>query len=134
MGTDKGWMSQEHVIEEKVTDRRGADEGIRPLPFHTDLEQGGEPDASFPDTEGALGRNAGLVLLHPFLLYFFKELDLLEGEDFKNESDRGIGVHLLHYLATGREQVPDFECLFEKYLCGMRPEQATHRYIKLTSR
>lgn len=77
--------------------------------------------------------NAGLVILHPFLQYFFLELGLLEGTAFKNKQARSKAVHLMHYLATGREQSPDFELVGEKYLCGMPPEQTTYRFTRLST-
>lgn len=84
------------------------------------------------ELDGLLGRNAGLILLHPFLQYFFLEFGLLEGDTFKHEEAQCAAVHLLHYLATGEEQAPDFELLFEKYLCGMPLTQVTNRHLKLS--
>jgi hypothetical protein len=79
-----------------------------------------------------IGSNAGLVLLHPFLQYFFKELGLLKNEAFINDRSRDVAVHLLHYLATGEEHVADFDLVFEKYLCGMHAGQVTYRFINLS--
>jgi hypothetical protein len=91
------------------------------------------PEAKLPETEdGLLGSNAGLVLLHPFLQYFFKELGLLEGERFLNNASGDVAVHLLHYLATGKEHAADFDLVFEKYLCGMHAGQVTYRFVTLT--
>jgi hypothetical protein len=90
-------------------------------------------EATLKEHEGLLGSNAGLVLLHPFLHYFFMEFGLLEGNIFKHEQAQGTAVHLLHYLATGEEHTPDFELLFEKYLCGMSFTTITNRHHKLTS-
>jgi hypothetical protein len=82
--------------------------------------------------DGLLGRNAGLVLLHPFLQYFFKELGLLNNDKFLNNASRDIAVHLLHYLATGKEHAADFDLVFEKYLCGMNVSQVTYRFVTLS--
>jgi hypothetical protein len=82
--------------------------------------------------EGLLGSNAGLVLLHPFLQYFFKELGLLKNENFLNDTSRDVAVHLLHYLATGKEHDADFDLVFEKYLCGMHVTQITYRFVTLS--
>ncbi|MFA6057012.1 MAG: contractile injection system tape measure protein [Taibaiella sp.] len=90
-------------------------------------------ETKFTETEdGLLGSNAGLVLLHPFLQYFFKELGLLENEKFINDRSRDVAVHLLHYLATGKEHAADFDLVFEQYLCGMYAGQVTYRFISLS--
>lgn len=91
------------------------------------------PEIKLPETQdGLLGSNAGLVLLHPFLQYFFKELDLLNNEHFKNNVSRETAVHLLHFLATGKEHAADFDLVFEKYLCGMNINQVTYRFTMLS--
>lgn len=91
------------------------------------------PETKLTETEdGLLGSNAGLVLLHPFLQYFFKELGLLDNESFKDDASRETAVHLLHFLATGKEYAPDFDLLFEKYLCGMSVNRVTYRFTMLS--
>ncbi len=76
--------------------------------------------------------NAGLILLHPFLQYFFLELGLLEGTQFRDKKAKDTAIHLLHYLATGRTQAPDFDLVFEKYLCGTTAVHITDRYVVLS--
>ena len=82
--------------------------------------------------EGIYVRQAGLVLLHPFLLYFFKELSLLEGDQFKDVDAQQTAVHLLHYLATGKDQCMEYDLLMEKYLCGFDPVEPIERFMPLT--
>jgi hypothetical protein len=41
-------------------------------------------------------------------------------------------VHLLHFLATGKEHAADFDLVFEKYLCGMNINQVTYRFTMLS--
>jgi hypothetical protein len=90
-------------------------------------------EIKLPETEdGVLGSNAGLVLLHPFLQYFFKELGLLNNESFKDNASRETAVHLLHFLATGKEHAADFDLVFEKYLCGMSISKVTYRFTMLS--
>jgi hypothetical protein len=96
-------------------------------------DKSNSPELKLRETEdGLLGSNAGLVLLHPFLQYFFQELDLLQDESFKDNASRDIAVHLLHYLATGKEHAADFDLVFEKYLCGMDVSQVTYRFTILS--
>ncbi|ATL48370.1 hypothetical protein COR50_15040 [Chitinophaga caeni] len=83
---------------------------------------------------GLIIGNAGLILLQPFIQYYFKETELLEGEQFTNATSQVYAVHLLHYLATGNEYAPEQELLFEKYLCGMHIRQPIERFVKLKER
>jgi hypothetical protein len=63
-------------------------------------------------------RCAGLVLLHPFLPRLFESRDI----DLRRWGDLPRAAALLHWLATGREEVLEFELGFVKALLGQRPE------------
>jgi hypothetical protein len=64
-------------------------------------------------------RFAGVVLLHPFLQQFFHRLGLINNaHQFKSNSFRSRTVHLLHYLATGKENPPEHETILFKIMCG----------------
>lgn len=75
-------------------------------------------------------RNAGLVLLDPFLPALFKRLDLLSSGDDGKVQLRGDNaaraVQLLHYLAVGSSDAPAPELLLNKLLnkllCGLEPD------------
>ena len=60
-----------------------------------------------------------MVLCHPFLPAFFERLKLLEGEQFRNEAARERAVHLLYFLAAGRQNPAEQETVLLKLLCGM---------------
>lgn len=64
-------------------------------------------------------KNAGVVLLHPFLSSFFGKLNLLEGTEFKDFHCRSKAVLLLHFLATGKESSSEYEMVLPKFLCEM---------------
>lgn len=81
--------------------------------------------------EGILVKNAGLVLLHPFLKMFFENMDFLSGKYLKPEKI-DEAVHTLHYLATGREQAYEHELVFEKFLCNLPFNHPINRHILLT--
>ncbi len=66
--------------------------------------------------------NAGVVLMHPFLPVFFQKFDLTTGGEFKNEATRHKAIYLLHYLATGEFDAPEYDLVFPKHLCGIDPE------------
>lgn len=65
--------------------------------------------------------NAGLCLLWPFLVRFFARLGLLTAENtaFLSEAARCRAVGLLHYLATGEREPPEFWLPLNKGLCGL---------------
>lgn len=62
--------------------------------------------------------NAGMVLLHPFLYYFFDELHLLDA-DKKTIDHPGKAVQLLHYLVTGEAECKESETVLCKVICGL---------------
>ncbi len=64
-------------------------------------------------------QNAGIVLLHPYIVPLFRNLELLEGISFKDEASRHKAVLLLHYLATGETNTPDYQLVLPKFLCDM---------------
>lgn len=60
--------------------------------------------------------NAGLLLLHPFLIEFFKEANLI--------SDKKIiqpykAAQLLHFLATGKDPAKDVDLYMAKVILGL---------------
>jgi hypothetical protein len=68
---------------------------------------------------------AGLVLLHPYLNRFFEHCGVKEPEQ-KKLPPYGLPrmAALLHYLATGREQVAEFELGMIKVLLGLEPRSS----------
>jgi hypothetical protein len=68
--------------------------------------------------EGIYLQHAGVILLHPFLSTFFRRLKLWDGVGFADLYARQTAVYLLHYLATGEQQGPEYELVFPKMLCG----------------
>ncbi|MGD9928922.1 MAG: contractile injection system tape measure protein [Mangrovibacterium sp.] len=74
----------------------------------------------FADTEEIPVNNAGLVLLHPFLPFFFRGLHLLdERHRFKTQGDAFKAVHLLQFIVSGQDVAPEHELALNKILCGM---------------
>jgi len=72
------------------------------------------------DKEQILIFNAGLVLIHPFLRYFFEGLNLLDADlQFKSEVEAFKAVHLLQYIATGKESTQEAELPLNKIMCGL---------------
>lgn len=78
--------------------------------------------------------NSGIVILHPFLEAYFTELDLLQGRQFINLHASARAVLLLHYLATGEEEVAEFELVLEKVLCGYPPNETLSNKLELSEK
>lgn len=77
-------------------------------------------DLSREDFKEIKGLNidlAGAVILAPYLPALFKELGLLEGKTFSDESSQIKGIHVIYHLVTG-EMYPDEHLLpIAKVLC-----------------
>lgn len=73
------------------------------------------------DTENSIEiSNAGLVLTLPFLVRFLENIGIVKNKEFSTESDQHYAVYLLHYIATGKEDLPqEHELFFEKLICGV---------------
>ncbi len=76
-------------------------------------------------------QNAGLILIHPFLKTLFEHCNLF---DSKNNQllNPELCAHLLHYIATGKTNAPEYDMVFEKFLCNIPLHQTINRHIKLT--
>lgn len=69
-----------------------------------------------PDTEPVYIRNAGLILLHPFLPGFFESLHVSQDAELLNPEK---AMQLLGYLVSGHHKTPEYELVLPKILCGI---------------
>lgn len=81
--------------------------------------------------EGQYVQNAGLILIHPFIKTLFEHCDLLDPKT-QEITNPELGAHLLHYIATGTTNAPEYEMTFEKFLCNIPMHQSIDRHIKLS--
>lgn len=65
--------------------------------------------------------NAGLVLVAPFLPYFFNGLGLLENKMFVSQEAQNRAALLLQCLLEKEEAFEESELLLNKLLCGISP-------------
>ncbi|UWX56720.1 contractile injection system tape measure protein [Chlorobaculum sp. MV4-Y] len=85
----------------------------------TPLRHRAEPAGEHPDERrGLYVENAGLVLLHPFLPQFFRALQIAGEYELLRP---GEALRLLHFLATGSEDAPEYDLVLPKILCGLSP-------------
>jgi len=76
-------------------------------------------------------QNAGLILIHPFLKTLFQHCDLFDSKNNRLLNPE-LCAHLLHYIATGKTNAPEYDMAFEKFLCNIPLHQTINRHIKLT--
>lgn len=92
---------------------------------HTELDDDGIMNG------GQYVQNAGLILIHPFIKTLFEHCDLLDPKT-QEITNPELGAHLLHYIATGTTNAPEYEMAFEKFLCNIPMHQSIDRHIKLS--
>lgn len=121
----------------KAVEQQSLKELFAKAPSKVELEVGkNEPEPAVPaisqDSEAATAiflRNAGMVVLHPFLPTFFNALKIAkQGKLLKPER----AICLLQYLATGRTGAMEHELPLNKLLCGVPLGQPLIRQIRLT--
>lgn len=88
---------------------------------HEDLDQ----------NNGQYIQNAGLILIHPFIKTFFEHCNLLDPKT-QQLIDPESCAHLLHYIATGKTNAPEYDMVFEKFLCNIPLNQTISKHIKLS--
>lgn len=97
----------------------------------------GTPKPASPDLgigEHLLIRDAGLVLLHPFLLHLFKHFEWLEENDTRIlPAYAHRAVHLLSFIVSGEEQMPEYNLVFPKLLCGLPLDTPLEKDVYLTA-
>jgi hypothetical protein len=79
--------------------------------------------------EGIYVRNAGMVILHPFLPRFFETLGIA-AEDKLLQPERALW--LLHFLTTGQLTAPEYELMLPKILCTVPLETPVESDVVLT--
>ena len=63
-------------------------------------------------------QNAGLIILWPFLSRLFDKLNLLEDNDFVDESAQQKAILLTQYLVTGNTDFQESNLALNKLICG----------------
>ena len=81
--------------------------------------------------EGLIVDLAGLVILGVYLESLFNELDLVHDRHFKSDTAQFKAVHLLHYLAEGKEFPEEHMLAFPKIMCGLSIVEPIPMNIKL---
>ncbi|MCS3870515.1 hypothetical protein J3D55_003431 [Chryseobacterium ginsenosidimutans] len=99
---------------------------------NTEVQEGlSRNDKDLNQNDGQYVQNAGLILIHPFIKTFFEHCDLLDTKT-QQLTDPELCAHLLHYIATGKTNAPEYDMVFEKFLCNIPMNQTVNRHIKLS--
>lgn len=78
--------------------------------------------------------NAGLLLLHPFLSYFFADANLLtSSHQFISEKAQCKAAVLLYYLQSGETEYKEWDMAFNKLLCGLNQQTVLPAGITLSA-
>ncbi len=72
-----------------------------------------------PIDEPLVVKNAGLVILQPFIPRYFDALGLVKNKFFVSQEAQFKAIHLLQYLATKQLETPENELVFNKILVGL---------------
>lgn len=88
-------------------------------------------DENLKLNDGQYIQNAGLILIHPFIKTLFEQCDLLDPKT-QQLIDPELCVHLLHYIATGKTNAPEYKMVFEKFLCNIPMNKTINKHIKLS--
>ena len=87
-----------------------------------------EPPPPLEAEDSRAVATAGLCLLWPFVARFFARLGLLDATEaaFRTPAAMHRGVLLLHHLATGEVDAPDYALDLPKVMCGLPPPAPHH--------
>jgi len=77
------------------------------------------PETRKKESEFIYIRNAGLIILHPFLTELFTRIGLLVDHHWKDIFSQHTAVQVLEFLGSGKEDFPEFNLSLNKILCGL---------------
>lgn len=83
------------------------------------------------DVEALYADAAGLVLLHPFLPELFRMSDLWQTEGWVSGQAQHTAVLLVTWLGYGHTDIPEYNLIIPKLLCGMPWEETLDISIPL---
>ena len=96
-----------------------AEQPQQPMPVEEAMKPAEAAKGNDDQAPGFVVSTAGLILLHPFLPYFFKGLGLWQDGQFVGPTAQSQAIRLLYHVAYGREaRVEEHELVVAKLLCG----------------
>lgn len=76
-------------------------------------------ETQLQEGEAVYVEGAGVIIVHPFLEELFRSLGLLQERAFYDQAAQYQAVHLLSYLTFGNDEIPEYDLLLPKLLCGL---------------
>ncbi len=119
-------------VDERLDREDAETPSVKVDDFEEELEVEEVPDVEL-DFEVNL-KNAGLVIVWPYLGRYFEILEMVKNDNFKSKKAARRAVQLLQYLVTGLESAPEHELLLNKVLCGVKIATPIPFEIELTDR
>jgi hypothetical protein len=77
-------------------------------------------------------QQAGIILTWPFLAQLFKHTGYLDKNEFKALQYKQRAIHLLGYIASGKNQFEEPELVLAKFLCGWPLAMPLVKTVELT--
>ena len=77
-------------------------------------------------------KEAGIILLSPFFQQLFAKLQLYDRSGWTSKEAAWRAVHIIKFLSTGQQQLPEYTLVLEKLLCGLLPEEPVPLEISLS--
>ena len=124
------FITEKEISESIKTDTADQFENIT-ASIETIQEKNAAIQEDVNQNEGQYIQNAGLILIHPFIKTLFEHCELLDPKT-QQLTDPELCAHLLHYIATGKTNAPEYDMIFEKFLCNIPMHQTINRHIKLS--
>lgn len=116
------------IIENEISESSRKNAADQPENVETSIETIQE---DVNQNEGQYIQNAGLILIHTFIKTLFEHCELIDPKT-QQLTDPELCAHLLHYIATGKINAPEYDMIFEKFLCNIPMHQTINRHIKLS--
>ncbi len=79
-------------------------------------------------------KNAGLIIMSPFLGTLFEKCGLIKDSEFIDEESKYKAVHLLEFAVTGKKATQENELVLNKLMCGMKVTDPVDITITLTEK
>jgi hypothetical protein len=76
--------------------------------------------------------NAGIVLINPFLSTFYERIGLMKRGEFIDKQAANRAIHLLQFLADGKESHSENLLLLNKILCGVAIDEPIEKEITMS--
>ncbi|KAA1247758.1 contractile injection system tape measure protein [Aquimarina sp. RZ0] len=76
-------------------------------------------------------KNAGMVILGPYIPMLFDRLKFTENGKFKNEDCIQKGIHILQYAVTGRAYEEEQQLALNKIICGIDIHTPVQKYVDI---